>query len=679
MTARSGSLKLEEAPQHAGNKPCGSMESGQVKPTLSGGALQMDTHDRNSRHLTQPLYYTGKWWARRLAGITSWMVQLAVDGTPDSVVLDPFSGSGTTVGEALRLGHRSIGVEVNPYAALLSEVALAPRHPMLDAATAMIVESALKEISPVHLPLNGGLPAGYFWAFRQRCPTCKRQSYLLHRTVIAQDAYHNLHTGGWAFCPHSEHIFPIANVNLSKCKCPCGRMIPLRPRSGGFRCWHCQANLNPCGDDDSPTPPSSRLIAVEVRTGHARDFLAPTQEQRHLAQFTSTNDLLSPSPIASGHSAKQVLRWGYSDWRELLHPRQTLLISALTKRIAAISDASLRRQVALTLSGIIDYHSRLCGFKGIGTGSIRQAFASPFVHPTTISYEANPLFVNGSGDVRSWYKRHALPGVVAYSKLEAERGRPIHTGSAKAVTSGKASLAIICADSRSLRLPDQSVDAIVTDPPYFDRIFYDDLASPFVTWLRWCDIGVPPASTGIESDCLATFAANLHQALRPAIAALRKDGRLVFTYHHQNPDAWIALAEALQPLELVSESFWLVQSEMTHSRDRQRNALPISCDAILSFRKGARSEGMPNPCLAGTRAQTALAAIGHALPGDSANASGAAAVITALACAVPPDTLPSFIAAVMSTCSAEGHAAGSSPLGANASDGDMLARRATSA
>ena len=89
MTARSGSLKLEEAPQHAGNKPCGSMESGQVKPTLSGGALQMDTHDRNSRHLTQPLYYTGKWWARRLAGITSWMVQLAVDGTPDSVVLDP--------------------------------------------------------------------------------------------------------------------------------------------------------------------------------------------------------------------------------------------------------------------------------------------------------------------------------------------------------------------------------------------------------------------------------------------------------------------------------------------------------------------------------------------------------------------------------------------------------------
>jgi hypothetical protein len=607
------------------------------------------------------------------------MVQLAVDGTPDSVVLDPFSGSGTTVGEALRLGHRSIGVEVNPYAALLSEVALAPRHPMLDATTAMIVESALQEISPLHLPLSGGLPAGYFWAFRQRCPTCKRQSYLLHRTVIVQDAYHDLHTGGWVFCPHSEHIFPIANVNLSKCKCPCGRMIPLRARSGGFHCWHCQANLNPCGNDDSATPPFSRLIAVEVRTGHTRDFLAPTQEQRRLAQLTTDKQLLSPSGILAGYSAKQVLRWGYSDWRELLHPRQLILIAALTNRIAAISNVDLRRQVALTLSGIIDYHSRLCGFKGIGTGSIRQAFASPFVHPTTISYEVNPLFPSGSGDIRNWYKRHALPGVLAYSKLEAEHGRPIRTGSVRAVAEGRANLAILCADSRSLRLPDQSVDAIVTDPPYFDRIFYDDLASPFVTWLRWCAIDVPPASPGIESDSLTTFAANLHHALRPAIAALRKGGRLVFTYHHQNPDAWIALAEALQPLELVSEGFWLVQSEMTHSRDRQRNTLPISCDAILAFRKGNRSAEVPNALLAGTRAQTALAAIIHPLPGDRANASGAAAVITALACATPSDTLPPFIAAVMSTYSAEGHAAGPSQLGANASDGDMLARRAASA
>ena len=265
------------------------------------------------------------------------------------------------------------------------------------------------------------------------------------------------------------------------------------------------------------------------------------------------------------------------------------------------------------------------------------------------------------------------------ASLKPNEGVPFIQGALRLLPQERQAWQSSLADSRSLRLPDQSVDAIVTDPPYFDRIFYDDLASPFVTWLRWCDIGVPPASTGIESDCLATFAANLHQALRPAIAALRKDGRLVFTYHHQNPDAWIALAEALQPLELVSESFWLVQSEMTSFRDRQRNALPISCDAILSFRKGARSEGMPNPCLAGTRAQTALAAIGHAF--REIRPTRAEPQQSSPLWPAPFRRTPSLrsIAAVMSTCSAEGHAAGSSPLGANASDGDMLAQRATSA
>ena len=38
--------------------------------------------------------------------------------------------------------------------------------------------------------------------------------------------------------------------------------------------------------------------------------------------------------------------------------------------------------------------------------------------------------------------------------------------------------------STNLNLPDDSVDHIVTDPPYFDSVQYGDLAAYFHVWLR---------------------------------------------------------------------------------------------------------------------------------------------------------------------------------------------------
>src|SRR5438105_5508269 len=74
---------------------------------------------RTRRHLDQPLYYGGKWWARRLAVVTRWMICRAVR-SPARIILDPFAGSGTTLGEAVRLGHRAIGIEINGFASLLT-------------------------------------------------------------------------------------------------------------------------------------------------------------------------------------------------------------------------------------------------------------------------------------------------------------------------------------------------------------------------------------------------------------------------------------------------------------------------------------------------------------------------------------------------------------------------------
>ena len=47
-------------------------------------------------------------------------------------------------------------------------------------------------------------------------------------------------------------------------------------------------------------------------------------------------------------------------------------------------------------------------------------------------------------------------------------------------------LMVLNGDSSSLALPDASVDAVITDPPYFDFVHYSELSDFFFAWLALC-------------------------------------------------------------------------------------------------------------------------------------------------------------------------------------------------
>ncbi len=58
-------------------------------------------------------------------------------------------------------------------------------------------------------------------------------------------------------------------------------------------------------------------------------------------------------------------------------------------------------------------------------------------------------------------------------------------------------------DSAATDLPDRSVDAVVTDPPFFDNVHYSELADFFHVWQRlWLDDGDGPRieTTGCEHE-----------------------------------------------------------------------------------------------------------------------------------------------------------------------------------
>ena len=418
---------------------------------------------RTRRHLEQPLYYSGKWWARRLAIVTRWAVQQSFNGQP-GVLLDPFAGSGTTLGEALRLGHRAIGVDINPFAAAVIKEAFSDECVGLDTVYVAIVTEALADVSSYYGGPGG--PAGYFWAYEVCCPICKTPTLLLKRTVLVQHAYPSRHPRAWLLCPHDRNVFEIEDVNKKNARCSCGEILPLEPiRVGLFTCHSCSATLYPGGGGYGPkNPPLPVLVAIERRgTTGDREFGMPTDKERKLAH--SGDGLfvdLEAAPIPVGKSTIQVLNWGFEDWADLLHPRQRLLAIAITKRIAAVPDSHLRLQLALAFSPFFEYHCRLTSFKGLGTGSVRQAFSRPFLHPVSISYEINPIVgTDGerrSGDPRTWYDLRTKRSQTALRQLVSERGRRIRIGTTRQVLSGEADVAIVCGDSTKLKLPPDSID-----------------------------------------------------------------------------------------------------------------------------------------------------------------------------------------------------------------------------
>jgi adenine-specific DNA methylase len=150
------------------------------------------------------------------------------------------------------------------------------------------------------------------------------------------------------------------------------------------------------------------------------------------------------------------------------------------------------------------------------------------------------------------------------------------------------------------------VDFVVTDPPYFDSVQYSDLSHFFRVWLQWflpseadwCFDHVTSAVAETEGD------ADKYRAVMTAILTecnrvlRRPHGRLIFTFHHWRPDAWVRLTLALR-----DAGFRLLTSYTVHSENpisvhiRQLNALKH--DSILVFQPRERHTAVRETSLPG--------------------------------------------------------------------------------
>ena len=156
---------------------------------------------------------------------------------------------------------------------------------------------------------------------------------------------------------------------------------------------------------------------------------------------------------------------------------------------------------------------------------------------------------------------------------------------------------LCCQSSENLSfIPRNSVDAIITDPPYFDNVQYSELADFFYVWLRlglqdtypWFRPELSSRSSEIvKNDKLGKtvdfFSEGLCRVFTECHRVLKDDGLLIFTFHHNRLWAWEEIARLL-----LNAGFYISASPVVRSEGKSgfhSSKGNIRYDCVLVCRK----------------------------------------------------------------------------------------------
>lgn len=594
------------------------------------------------KEINRPIYHIHKWWATRLGsvfrGITlgalsrpgtdTWAQFYKTHDLTGKVVLDPFMGSGTTLGEAVKLGAKAIGCDINPVSTFLVRQAFTPvSEAELRAAFTRLERDVAPEIRRYYQtrdPQTGELipVLYYFWVKTVMTPEGEVIP-LLSRYVFSQDAYPKKKPRAQIVCPSCWSVHE-DRYDATDLHCQhCGHQFNPQegPATGqyvttkGGQRYRIKALLPKDG-----TPPSHRMYAMmALRADGSKVYLAVRDYD--LALYEEAQERLAaetlPLPETSvrpGHNTNQARGYNYTRWRDFFNARQLLCLGLLLREILTIDALTVQEQMLCLFSSTLEFNNLFCSFKGEGTGAVRHMFSNHILKPERTPLENSVWGTDKSSGTFSTLfesrllraKRYLDEPFEIVLKHDQDGNR---AGSRKTVASHPIrayrvetwpelevvdhSLLILNGDSSKLPMPACSVDAVVTDPPYFDFIHYSELSDFFFAWLSpvlrqrypWMAREDSSDQGEVQHKDPRVFARQLASVFTEACRVLKDDGVLAFSFHHSRAEGWAAIYEAINKAGLAVVAAHPVHAELRAASPKTVTKDPISLDAILVCRK----------------------------------------------------------------------------------------------
>jgi adenine-specific DNA methylase len=572
----------------------------------------------------RPVIAVHKWFARRPGTLfRGLLLSEFADGPLREVfdrphrfdglrVADPFMGGGTPLFEANRLSCDVTGWDVNPMAywvvrqEILHLDLAAYRVAAEDVAAEL--EAELGSLYRTRCTLCGqtGTPVKYFlWVKVETCRGCGRDFDLMPGYLLASDGRHPRNVLICSACGALNEVEDCDSPG--ECR-ECAAPLAVEGPAGRGRCAcpHCgEPGTYP---EPEAGPPRHRMLALEYHclkckpSHRGRFFKRPDEDDLaryaqatgHLAERAdSLRAWIPDDPIPPGDETDRLHRWGYRRYREMFNARQVLGLGVLAEKIAATSCERVRHALATNLSDLLRYQNMLCRYDSRSLKSL-DVFSVHGFPVGLIQAESNLLGIQDPSTGKNVGSGGWSKVVEKLSRAKAYCDEPFeirYDGKRKQVVSvpgewigdrreeapGR-SVELRCGSSTESDLAPGSLDAVLTDPPYFANVQYAELMDFCHVWLRRLVGEDDPAFSGqgarrdgdisgnhtLERD-LEHFVAGLAEVYGRMARALVPGRPLVFTYHHNELEAYRPVVVALLDAGLVCTTALPCPAEMVGS------------------------------------------------------------------------------------------------------------------
>jgi len=450
-----------------------------------------------------PVYKMHRYFARRPWSVFRALIEHY--SNPGSIVLDPFCGGGVTVVEGLRLGRKVIGVDLNPLATFITRME--------------VIDVDLDELKA---------------AFEQVETACREKIEKLYLTT----------------CPKCGEKVPADWFEWSSCySCPsCGKRLVCaqakKKAPGEYRCPHCQAHVTTT-ESERTTEEIVRL-SVSCDRCKTRELVEPRPTDRERAataegsfdEMVRRDCLRFPDDVMPQDFE---LRRPYNQhcvrFVDFYTHRNLYAVSLLHKEITRIPRQAVRHLLLLNLTSLMLESSMLGQIKG---GTV----VKPAAHYWISDLHAE---INVWRYFESRFGRALLKGK-KYWRDESSGPRTI--GDTLSDLKEAADCLIWNRSSTSVPLPDNSVDTIITDPPYGGNVMYAEMSDFWFVWLR-NELGFP--GTGLidsAEEVVQTRAQGkgprdyrelMSRVFKECYRVLKPGRWLVMTFHNREFKVWNAI------------------------------------------------------------------------------------------------------------------------------------------
>ena len=527
-----------------------------------------------------PEYTLHRYFARRPHNVINHIIQHYLT-EPNSLVYDPFGGGGTMLYESLICGHRAIACDTSDLACFIME-----QEALMSSAD---TDRLSKFVDQIMDDLANTF--SHIYSYKGR------EMYWLEWSTFTT-------------CPNCGGKVLLSTFNTLG--------------SGKYRCEKCNCDFKPIGVKADNVQPVEICLMEKgsLRGGQPFNqtrekstgedlirFYQSICEKLNALGYEESMEPRTPIPDCNLQRESALHKKGIVYYEQFIPKASRAVITHIGNYIIS-SDLTdiMKEQLLFVLSASLRYCSRFSSLNQAWRGERPMEWAkSNFWTPYTF-VEVNPII--------AFYERWNNYLVAVNSAKKKFLVSP-NKGTCQEVIEGEKSFSVLNKSSERVEeLPDETVDLVVTDPPYGSYLHYGELSAFWTTWLsRFLprihavpnreNEAVPARKKGYPGwKTFWEYEMILSGSFSEAYRVLKNGGYCVVTFNNKEPEAWISFLRAVKRAGFVLPCNGIIFQDGVESYKKSidsRRGGAIFGDFVYSFIKDTSVRPITNSVRTGWR------------------------------------------------------------------------------